>query len=85
MVNDQMYVSGKCFLGDASTGNYISDVCKLPITSTYGDNAKPNGRELQANTTPAVLCQILHLELGPIFLNLLGLVVTTNQIIIVSA
>jgi hypothetical protein len=82
MMNNQMYVSGKCYLGTASTGDYISDVCKLPIFSIYGDNAKPSGRELQAT---AVLCRILHLELGPIFLNLLGLVVTTNSIIIVSA
>lgn len=34
------------------------------------------------NIDPPATCQILHLTLGPIFLNLLGLVVTTNQIVV---
>ncbi len=33
-------------------------------------------------TTAQAACRILHLELGPIYLNLLGLVVRTNRIVV---
>jgi hypothetical protein len=64
---------------DATAGSrsVITEVT-LPVTSiTSGDNAAPS-----AVITQAVACGILHLELGPLDLNLLGLVVHLNQVVL---
>jgi len=50
----------------------------LPVTNiTSGDSAAPS-----AVITQAVACGILHLELGPLDLDVLGLVVHLNQVVL---
>lgn len=61
----------------AGSRSVITEVT-LPVTKiTSGDSAAPS-----AVITPAVACGILHLELGPLDLDLLGLVVHLNQVVL---
>src|SRR6187401_1131225 len=61
----------------ASTRSIITEMT-LPVTSiTSGDSAAP-----AAVITQAVSCGILHLELGPLDLDVLGLVVHLDKVVL---
>lgn len=62
---------------DSGPAHQISDE-PFSTVATLTSDAAPNA----ATTQQAATCTILHLDLGPITLNVLGLVVTTNEIII---
>jgi len=57
-----------------AAGAVVGTLTNLPLSSLTGGSGIP--------LTAAGTCAILHLTLGPIDLNLLGLVVHTNQIVL---
>ncbi len=81
-----------------TTGNVVGQITAVNITkvSSTGTGLVASGAALvqtatggtsiaqftNAPLTPSGSCPILHLSIGPINLNLLGLQVTTNQIVI---
>ncbi len=67
-----------------STGDALGSVFKsvsIPVTNV-GTAAAGAGRVSTMAITPAVTCDVLHLELGPLDLDLLGLVVHLDQIVL---
>jgi len=55
----------------------VSRTVELPITRIVGDDS-----DALAGPAVAAMCQILHLELGPLDLNVLGLVVHLNRVVL---
>lgn len=70
--------SGGNLLANGTLTGTCSAVDSLGNTVTQAINLTTSSQVLQASGS----CQILHLTLGPIDLNLLGLVVHTNQIVL---
>lgn len=66
MQNGQLVASG-LVTGNATQGDVVT-----PVTQTFTD--------VPANLDPPPACQILLLDLGPIHLDLLGLVLDLNQV-----
>jgi hypothetical protein len=64
--------------GQTSTGQTVSNLKARNIPVSTDATAAATGDV----TAQAAGCQILHLDLGPIFLDLLGLQLTTNEIVI---
>jgi hypothetical protein len=69
-------ISGTAVTAD-NTVHQISDE-PFSTVATLTSDAAPNAVTAQQ----AASCSILHLDLGPIDLNVLGLMVTTNEIVI---
>ena len=66
-----------------STGSVIGSVVKavsLPANVTSGSSSATNVRTMDVHA--AVTCPILNLDLGPLDLNLLGLTVHLNEVIL---
>jgi hypothetical protein len=79
---------GKTVTGTLSVSRFARQHGKLVAIGTVHINGKTRKnvafpvRYGQSATTAVAACSILHLVLGPIDLNLLGLHVTTNQIVL---
>lgn len=77
----QRFVSrhGKAYADGTLKGTIAGHhVTRYGVMMPASLNQKPNGSASRAHA--AQTCQVLNLVLGPINLNLLGLVITTNQI-----
>jgi len=64
----------------ASVGQAVPFTAPLPSAPTTG--AGPMGESLVLQQTPGPSCDILNLVLGPLHLDLLGLVIDLNQVIL---
>jgi hypothetical protein len=58
----------------------VSQTASLPVQTTAASAAAAHGSAARAAALPAASCGVLNLVLGPLNLNLLGLVVTLNQV-----
>jgi hypothetical protein len=58
----------------------VSQTATLPVQTTAASGAAAHGVAARAAAAPAASCNVLNLVLGPLNLNLLGLVVTLNQV-----
>ena len=71
-------VDGKMKRGDGTViGTVDNHRVKLPVTNISTDSTTTSGAAAQART-----CDVLHLELGPLDLNLLGLIVHLNKVVL---
>jgi len=66
------------FTGSVNGGDPVTTTASAPITSVDGHTL--NGARTTAAAAAAGSCQILSLTLGPLHLDLLGLVVDLNQV-----
>jgi hypothetical protein len=60
-------------------GNQVSSPASAPVTAINGTSPTGSGAS-SAAAVPAASCSILDLTLGPLHLNVLGLVVDLNQV-----
>ncbi len=58
----------------------VSQTAALPVQTSAASAAAAHGSAARAAALPAASCGVLNLVLGPLNLNLLGLVVTLNQV-----
>jgi hypothetical protein len=80
---------GASFLGTFTLDRVLAQAGQLLGLGTLaGTVTRPNGttqdisRAVQLPLTPSGTCQVLHLELGPLDLNLLGLRIQLNQVVL---
>jgi len=68
----------------AVVGGVVNAVGTLvgTLTTPTGPVSIVRNLSIPLQTPPTASCEILHLELGPISLNLLGLVVNLNQVVL---
>ena len=79
-LNSQQLTVVGTISGIAVVNGVVHNVSNQPFSTvaTLTTDAAPNAVTAQQQTS----CSILHLDLGPISLNVLGLMVTTNEIVV---
>lgn len=71
-------------VGTLTLGNTVTSIA-WPVTFSTLPNSSPSAVRQESNAVPAqatASCPILHLVLGPLNLDLLGLQVTLNQVVL---